>query len=987
MRQKMSLSGTWDFQLDPEGTLSPASLDPDREIQVPLPWQVPFPDLARYSGFAWYRRSVVIDEDWLKGELLVRFGAVDYWCRVFVNGQPAGEHEGGYTPFELPIKEHVHPGTNEIVVQVYDSVQQSLPVARWPRPQPREERPGPPFNAEDVPHGKQEWYINVGGIWQDVELIAVPTTYIDTLHVATDIKSGRAKINLELDGEPAGSDGGSVRLSLLAGGREVGRAEIPLASGQRKYMASIQVGNPRLWTTEDPYLYTLSATLAGRGGEDTLGTRFGFREISTGGGKILLNGEPLFLLCALDQDLYPDTIYTVPSEEFLRDQFEKAKHLGLNSLRCHIKPPDPRYLDLADETGLLIWAEIPSWRTFHNKPTLFPDQVPVTDAIKHRVEKTLEEMVRRDFNHPSLVIWTIVNEDWGTSLPLCADDRRWVAQMYERCKELDPTRLVVDNSACPHPWGPNIHVHSDLDDFHIYANIPDRARSFEEAIEQFGLRPLWTYSNNGDAIRTGNEPLVLSEFGNWGLPSIRTVREHYGGDPAWFEIGAWWSPWEGEAAWANGTEDRFRALGLDSIWRDYEEFATATQWHQYGAMKFEIEAIRRQPTLAGYVITEFTDAYWESNGLLDFARNPKVYYDHFAAINSPDVVVPQVEHYATWDDRPVRVRVSVAHYSPDTWEGATLRWQVGGGDSHGEVTLPTLERGEVRQVRAQSIRMPAVEQRRTVRVDFAVTGAGGAELARNSLDILVLPSALRQARYQAPVAVIGEDRDLTTMSSDLSARPPEEMTGHEEPPLDLESLPEPTDPGEVVGPRLGMLMRRYGYQVSEGLDRETQVAVTNYPNAELLRWVRDGGNLFFISSGASPFFWAQYRGGAYSGSWITSFTWLRHDAHARLKAANPLGMPFSKIMPSHTLLGLPFDDPRFQGDYLSGMVSGWVHHPSVHTVQFRYGRGKVIMTTFSLERGLLQGDPAAVAMLHDLIEYLCSGKCRPSLAANFQSSL
>ena len=87
-------------------------------------------------------------------------------------------------------------------------------------------------------------------------------------------------------------------------------------------------------------------------------------------------------------------------------------------------------------------------------------------------------MIRRDFNHPSLIIWTIVNEDWGTALPLSAADRAWVAAMYRRCKELDPTRLVVDNSPCPHPWGPNIHVHSDLDDFHLYANIPDQAREF-----------------------------------------------------------------------------------------------------------------------------------------------------------------------------------------------------------------------------------------------------------------------------------------------------------------------------------------------------------------------------------------------------------------------------------------------------------------------------------------------------------------------------
>src|SRR5689334_11806453 len=98
MRQSRSLAGSWQFQLDPDGTLTVDTLAPDREIQVPLPWQAAFPDLQQYSGYAWYRRYIELDDDWLGGQLLLRFGAVDYWCQVYVNGSLAGEHEGGYTP-------------------------------------------------------------------------------------------------------------------------------------------------------------------------------------------------------------------------------------------------------------------------------------------------------------------------------------------------------------------------------------------------------------------------------------------------------------------------------------------------------------------------------------------------------------------------------------------------------------------------------------------------------------------------------------------------------------------------------------------------------------------------------------------------------------------------------------------------------------------------------------------------------------------------
>ena len=309
--------------------------------------------------------------------------------------------------------------------------------------------------------------------------------------------------------------------------------------------------------------------------------------------------------------------------------------------------------------------------------SIHKNQLDLPETIQRRVEQTLREMLRRDCNHPSVIIWTIVNEDWGTSLPLSASDREWVSGMYDLCKQLDPTRLVVDNSPCPHAWGPNIHVHSDLDDFHFYANIPDQAASWETTVEQFGLRPVWTFSSHGEAKRTGKEPIVLSEFGNWGLPNLSALRSAAGGkDPAWFALGPWWSTWDGEPGWPRGVDERFARLGLGAIWGNYDAFAEATQWHQYEALKFEIEAMRRQPGIAGYVITELADIYWESNGLLDFYRNPKAYHALFASINSPDVMVPTIHRYAYWDDEQATARLYISRYSQAEWSNARLRWSL-----------------------------------------------------------------------------------------------------------------------------------------------------------------------------------------------------------------------------------------------------------------------------------------------------------------------
>ncbi|MDQ5851626.1 MAG: hypothetical protein M3380_06035, partial [Chloroflexota bacterium] len=776
-------------------------------------------------------------------------------------------------------------------------------------------------------------------------------------------------------------DGATLHLSITDEDATVATAEVPLAAGRSAYHAVLTIPQPRLWSLDEPHLYQARGVIEIGEHPPVHAVRFGMRAFTARNGQFLLNGEPIFLLSALDQDLYPDTIYTVPSEAFLRDQFRKAKELGLNSLRCHIKPPDPRYLDLADEMGILIWSEVPSWRTFWTKGTLHPHQLEIPPELKARVEQTLEAIVERDFNHPSLVIWTVVNEDWGTSLPLSAADRRWVAELYDRCKQLDPTRLVVDNSACPHAWGPNIHVKSDVDDFHIYAAIPDQARTFVHSVEQLALRPLWSYSARGDAQRFGDEPLVLSEFGNWGLPSLTALRDHHQGEPPWFDLGPWWSHWEGEPGWPGGVEQRFRAFGLDAIWPDYEAFATATQMHQYEAMKLEIEAMRRQPTLAGYVVTEFTDAYWESNGLLDFARNPKVYHDSFKMFNSPDVIVPVPRYRAYWAGARAGIKVHVSHFSGRACDGATLLWQVEGTEFQGQLALPPSARGTTHHACTVRFPLPQVDSTRTVRVLFALEAADGSELARNILDLTVYPVGARRPALTGRVAVIAYDRD-----EPFALEVPTFADGHA---IDgnTEALAEPMDmeataPGSGSYAPLELLLQKAGCHTTDRLGPEVAVAISNYPTAELLQWVRRGGDLLFLSEGPSPFFWVQSRTGAYSGGWITSYSWIRPEAHPNLPPVNPLGLAYTNVMPQGTILGLPMDDPAVHGDILAGMVSGWIHHPAAHTVQFRYGRGRVVMTTFRLKAALAY-DPTAAVMLHDLVEYLHSDRCQPTLKASY----
>jgi Glycosyl hydrolases family 2, TIM barrel domain/Glycosyl hydrolases family 2, sugar binding domain/Glycosyl hydrolases family 2 len=929
MPLQQSLAGLWLFQLDPEGIVHVSDLNPDRSIQVPMPMQAAFPELETYSGYTWYVRDLEMDDKWLQGELLLTFGAVDYWCQVYINGQLAGEHEGGYTPFTLPIRKFVQMGTNQIAVRVYDAAYTGTLVPRWYKDQPTNQ----PFNPIHIPHGKQSWYLDASGIWQDVTLTAVPAVYIDRVYITPAIK-GEATVDVLLAGDLTRAEG-TLRVTI-----KERSAEVPLVAKHSRYKLTIQVESPHLWTPETPNLYTAEITLSGAAGDDSKTVRFGFREIAVQDGRLLLNGEPLFLLAALDQDMYPGTIYSVPSEEFLRDEFRKAKELGLNCLRCHIKPPDPLYLQLADEMGLLVWAEIPSWRTFYTKTKLQHTRHNVTDDIKARVRQTFDEMVARDFNHPSLVIWTVVNEDWGTAVQLSPNDRAWLAEMYDACKALDPTRLVVDNSACL----TNIHVKSDLDDYHIYTNIPDQAEFFEQFIHHFSRRANWTYSSHGDAQRSGNEALILSEFGNWGLPSVEALRESNGALPDWFKLGPWWSGWEGEPGWPAGVLERFDCLGLKAIWSDYEAFAQASQWHQFEAMKYEIEIMRRQPALSGYVITELSDIYWESNGLMDFNRGNKVYHHYFALVNTPDVVIPRLRRYATWDDQPLPMQVFGAHYSPADWSAAKLHLTFNGQST--EQTLPALPRGEVADWGVQELRFAPADKAATQQIDLEVVAQSGEGLAHNHVDVLVLPAAARQPAFHGSLTV-------DTLENDNSA--------------------------------LASALQKAGYSFTDQLSPDTLI-VTDTPSDDALRQVRGGGTLLYLmTSDVGPFFWRQSRGGVYGGNWITCFSWLRPDVFRRLNVSNPLTLPYQAVMPEGVLIGLPVEDQAVQSDFLGGQITGWINHPAIHTVQFRYGKGRVLMTTFELTDALNRRDPdpVAVAMLHDLIDHVHSEAFAPTLKANY----
>ena len=322
----------------------------------------------------------------------------------------------------------------------------------------------------------------------------------------------------------------------------------------------------------------------------------------------------------------------------------------------------------------------------------------------------------------------MLNENWGTDLVHSAEDRAWLRRTVDRLKAADPDRLVVDNS----PIAPSFHLRSDLEDFHFYAAIPDHRRSWDGFIEALASRPAWTYGPSAEIVRMGDEPLLCSEFGNWGLPDAERLRSADEAEPWWFETG---HDWGDGAAYPHGIESRFHAAGLERVFGSFSAFVEAAQWQQYRALKYQIETMRRQPALAGYVITEFTDCLWESNGLLDMRRNPRVFHDRFAAINADTVIVPQWERVAYSAGEAIRVGLAAAHGGGAPLHDVFLRWRCGA--EAGEAGPFTLEEG-VRDLPPVIFAAPALDNAAVQRLELALI-ADRRAIATNHLELTILP--------------------------------------------------------------------------------------------------------------------------------------------------------------------------------------------------------------------------------------------------------
>ncbi|HKF85568.1 MAG TPA: glycoside hydrolase family 2 TIM barrel-domain containing protein [Candidatus Limnocylindrales bacterium] len=925
-RPRLSLDGEWRFLADPERVHSPSDLTDGEPITVPGCWEA---QVARPYKIvtAWYHRSVTPPADWDAGRLLLRFGAVMYGCDVYVDGQRIGGHEGGYTPFTIDVTDAMRPGReHQLALRVVNPLNGLDEFPAFSVEQIRiAEEYEPDVPLSEAPHGKQTWYTSHSGPWQSIALERTHRVALDGMSIRADPDSGSVEIAWWLEeGRATDAAGLELEIEVLdpdGEGVATTRVHVDADSGR----ATVTVADVRAWDIGRPNLYTADVVLLEHGRPvDITSDRFGFREVHVAEGQIWLNGRPIYLLAALDQDFYADSISTPPSKAFLDEQMRLAREMGINMLRCHIKVPDPAYLDAADEAGILVWCELPNWTSF-------------TSLAATRGRDTLEQMVRSMGNHPSIVAWTIINEDWGTRVRWEARDRMWLRSTYDWLKALDSSRIVVDNSACETEQTPNFHVRTDLADFHLYYLAPDNAARWRSSIDDFASRPAWLWSPHGDADERGDEPLVLSEFGGWGLPQITPLLADRRREPWWFATGnLYYRP--------TGIRRRFATFGLDRVWPTLDALAEATQRHQFEGLQFQIGQMRRHGSIQGYVITELTDLYWEANGLLDVQRRPKAYHRRLADLNSEDAVVVDLKRWDLCSREPLEAEVHVSGYGERPPDRGRVEWRLeieGIPAVEGQLEVdpwPVATAHCVGHISADVGDVPATADARLV---MRLVDDDGQRRAGDSVSLAVLPSSVRRTEaplrlsVHDPLAILGVEDRVRELGHRIV--PPSEAQLIVTTELTTSLLRRVDEEGARV---LVLVRTREALRTSEDLARRVAVVLRKYPVAG-----------------------APGQRSPWEGDWVSAFSWILPGAFPEVPERNPLDFAFEEVLPDHVLTG--YDPVRHRDEVPVGMFVGWVHSPAALVWSFRQGRGAVTLTTLHVapERG-----PIATALFEGLLQ-------------------
>lgn len=602
-----SLDGWWLLAPDPQnvGREQKWFTKPTSDAKpAKVPWiiQEAFPG---YHGVAWYWKDFSppanLDPG---GRFVLRFWAVDYLADVWVNGVHVGGHEGGETPFELDVTDAVRSNaSNRLAVRVLNPTDE--PIDGFVMDET-------PRRCKVMPYRPGAGY-NHGGITDSVELFITPAVRVQDIFARPDTKTGVIRVSANVrnaSGKPAS---GRIVFGVApaASGETLAthESERKLAPGDTGVEAELKVEQPRLWDLNDPFLYRVTARVeAPAFGTDERSTRCGFRDFRFENGYFRLNGRRIYVRSAHTCNHFPVGLQFPHDPDLARRDLLNHKVMGFNMVRF-IWGGALRYqLDLCDEIGLLVYEETYA-------------AIPMLDSPKmaERFDRSVAEIVRRDRNHPSIVMWGLLNETQDTPV------FRHAVSMLPMVRKLDETRMVMLNSgrwdgrqdigslSNPHSnaWEPLLgseHAEgearsgSQAGDMHFYPRVPQTAGTIQH------LR----------TIGHGGKHIFLTEYGVGSAVDLwRTVRHFEQLGKESLEDGQFFTDRLNEYL------ADYRRWRLEDVFAQPVDFFAQSLRKMAGQRTQGMNAIRANPYIVGYSLTGMIDHVMTGEGLTTAFREMK----------------------------------------------------------------------------------------------------------------------------------------------------------------------------------------------------------------------------------------------------------------------------------------------------------------------------------------------------------------------------
>ena len=555
----INLNGTWNYEFDFSHSGMDRRLFESKGFEGRI--TVPFAPQSELSGVGfkdfisemWYHRTINVPQDWAGKKIILHFGAVDYIASVYIDGKIAGRHWGGSSSFSIDITRMVVPGQeHNLVVRVED-----------------DERSG------QYAKGKQSGrfasfgceYTRTTGIWQTVWMEPVSKNGLKDVYIVPDLDQSRFVVEPSYYGLAAGQQ---LRVTVKDGGKVVSSKTVP-ASAQTS--AELPVKKAKTWSPESPFLYDIDLEVLDAEGNviDKATSYSGMRKVHIEGNRIYLNNEPVYLRLVLDQGFYPDGVWTAPSDEALKRDIELSMAAGFNGARLHQKVFEPRFHYWADRLGYLTWGESASWGANINNPL---------SARNFLTE--WEEIVVRDRNHPSIIMWTPFNETWEhpEDREVAREACRMVSDVYKLTKNLD-YRPCHDVSG-------NYHVMTDVFSVHQYMQNPDDLKDWLAPVD--GL--VRHHDLEHREVEYDGQPYLVDEYGG--------------------------------IKWVVGQEFSEISWGYGDAPKTLDEF--------YQRLEALTDVILGFDHICGYCYTQLTDVEQEQNGIYNYDRTPKFDMEKIRAV-------------------------------------------------------------------------------------------------------------------------------------------------------------------------------------------------------------------------------------------------------------------------------------------------------------------------------------------------------------------